>query len=398
MPQKLYHVRQAGGAKMGEGGDPTSPRRSEAQNSVASQASSLPPRSSGKVLRRVPGKGLGHTGHTQDDWRAFVALERGLYTYILAAGYKPPPSRDPSAARRRKAGRQAKWKVARRRDIGRLWLRSSLEAEIAGGCLGLQAQLERWSKAYWDAVLANSGLLGSPVKSCLRAARLYMDAEVAYEELSAIGQQGLRRAVECFDPSLGYAFSTYARTWIEHELKRHGVSCMGPVHVPAGVVSLTAHNPGLSLDAPLFPDGDTSLSSVLPSPSDGVLERSLARFDTEALFALWRRTDGGPSLSSSEDYSGHTRWHRGRWTQPMQEWLLLERLRGRSLDELSDALGLSRERVRQVLLMTLHRLAMLAGADPERVNARALLLDTTKVPLGNGAPNKRALNKRASRG
>jgi RNA polymerase sigma factor (sigma-70 family) len=62
-------------------------------------------------------------------------------------------------------------------------------------------------------VFFNQKLVGS-------VARRYRDKGLTWEELLSAGNVGLLQAVNRFDPSLGYKFSTFAVPWIEGEIKQ----------------------------------------------------------------------------------------------------------------------------------------------------------------------------------
>lgn len=59
-----------------------------------------------------------------------------------------------------------------------------------------------------DIIVANTGLV-------FRYANHYENKGVDYLDLIQAGNEGLIRAVEKFDPDMGYEFSTYATTWID---------------------------------------------------------------------------------------------------------------------------------------------------------------------------------------
>ena len=57
-------------------------------------------------------------------------------------------------------------------------------------------------------------------------------------DLVQAGNLGLLRAVEKYDPSRGYKFSTYGFWWIRQSIHRHLSEQLGSIRLPAGVVSL----------------------------------------------------------------------------------------------------------------------------------------------------------------
>lgn len=47
-----------------------------------------------------------------------------------------------------------------------------------------------------------------------------------------VGTLGLRRAIEKYDPSRGYCFSTYAQHWMRSFVGRHNYTEMSPIYIP----------------------------------------------------------------------------------------------------------------------------------------------------------------------
>lgn len=66
---------------------------------------------------------------------------------------------------------------------------------------------------------------------CRKAANRYTYPGVDIEALVNLGRTGMKRAIDEFDLSLGYKFSTYAMPWIRQQI-RLAVQHDNPIHVP----------------------------------------------------------------------------------------------------------------------------------------------------------------------
>jgi RNA polymerase sigma factor (sigma-70 family) len=165
--------------------------------------------------------------------------------------------------------------------------------------------------------------------------KMHSQRLVPLDDALGIGAQGLITAVERFDAAHGVRFSTYATWWIRHSLCRtgrnEGFTIRVPIHAQSGeaktgerVDAAQAARRLRSLDTPM--EGSrTTYGNMMPD------EQALAAFDaidddnqraalTEALAAL-----------------------------PAQLRAVLEqRSEGRTLADVAEALGLRREKVRQL--------------------------------------------------
>lgn len=82
---------------------------------------------------------------------------------------------------------------------------------------------------------ARNRLIESNLRLVIHYAKRYLGRGVDFEDLNAMGREGLFRAAEKFDYTLGYKFSTYASWWIKQAISR-GIADEGnlvriPVHM-----------------------------------------------------------------------------------------------------------------------------------------------------------------------
>jgi RNA polymerase sigma-B factor len=98
---------------------------------------------------------------------------------------------------------------------------------------------ERW-RAHGDQ-RARDALIEQFLPLAHRLARRYVSAGEPYEDLVQIASLGLVKAVERFEPSRGYAFSTFAVPTIVGELKRYFRDSSWALHVDRGAKERARH-------------------------------------------------------------------------------------------------------------------------------------------------------------
>lgn len=253
------------------------------------------------------------------------------------------------------------------------------------GCRGKAcASSHRLRRAYLLAMACRNRLIQSNLRLAVHIARRYGHHGIPLTDLIQDANVGLIKAVERYDPTKGFRFSTYAYWWISEEVRRCLQRGVRVVHTPENVVEeirqLQKVSMRLNQSLGREPTQTELAYEMEATPSRIGQLRALASREVstdvplveDGAFTLADKLESGPQSRPDQPLRARDRMTRlkrmlGELSDRERD-ILVRRygvglIEPETLQAISEQIGLSRERVRQIEKSALRKLQALFGTD-----------------------------------
>jgi len=306
----------------------------------------------------------------------------------------------PIDSQRRRSSHPVSWYLA---TIGRIpLLTPAEEIELGNQVQSMMALTEDGSKTFEDHELtgkqrrmlrigrrAKERMMKANLRLVVSVAKKYQGKGLELLDLIQEGSLGLERAVEKFDPTRGYKFSTYAFWWIRQSMTR-AIACQSrtirlPVHLSERLTTIRKVSLDLAHKLGAMPSR-VEIAEAMDIPLDELDSLLRQALTTSSLDAPVNGEEGrsflgdliaDSSLDEPLDIVEQRIHHEqlGRWLSHLSEQeqhvlklrFGLEGNERHTLAEIGRLMDVSRERVRQVELKALRKLRNLTRRLPSGI-------------------------------